>query len=59
MGLIHFFATLKQAEIEPPAVDSDDGLWHDDAYFDSDDGLWHDDAYFDEDDGLWHDSIYF
>lgn len=43
----------------PEPGDTDDGLWHDDAYFDSDDGLWHDDAYFAEDDGLWHDDIYF
>ena len=38
---------------------SDDGLWHDNAYFNDDDGLWHDNAYFAEDDGNWHDNAYF
>ena len=38
---------------------TDDGLWHDEAYFADDDGLWHDESYFSEDDGLWHDEIYF
>lgn len=42
-----------------PGADTDDGLWHDAAYFTSDDGLWHDAIYFPEDDGLWHDAAYF
>lgn len=43
----------------PIIPETDDGLWHDIAYFPSDDGLWHDDSYFGEDDGNWHDNIYF
>jgi len=57
MGLIDFIMILNASSTLTNGTD--DGLWHDDAYFSADDGLWHDDAYFSEDDGLWHDDIYF
>ena len=46
MGLIDFIMILNASST---LSGTDDGLWHDDAYFTEDDGQWHDDAYFDGD----------
>lgn len=59
MGLIDFIMMLNSAAQVSEGNNTDDGLWHDSAYFGDDDGLWHDTAYFTEDDGFWHDNTYF
>lgn len=59
MGLIDFIMMFSAGSPSTGGNNTDDGLWHDEAYFADDDGLWHDESYFSEDDGLWHDEIYF
>lgn len=59
MGIISFISMFTAGVADEVDQNTDDGLWHDAAYFPDDDGLWHDEAYFDEDDGLWHDETYF